>query len=123
IICEAFYWRATQMNEVDQLMPWRHMLRNFVRMSPTTAWRREKTDPEFAALKIEMGPGRFGARLSDVQRYIANRPAAKPVPAPAKALAARAARKPGPDDGRAPKRKAARIAARSGLSSSNRPEL
>ncbi|MDQ6620463.1 MAG: hypothetical protein M3Z31_12350 [Pseudomonadota bacterium] len=59
-------------------------------MSDTTAWRRERDDPEFAALKVQMGPHRYGARLSAVMQYIAKRPAATSVAAPAHALAAAA---------------------------------
>jgi predicted DNA-binding transcriptional regulator AlpA len=45
-------------------------------MSLTTGWRRERDDPEFPP-KLQLGPHRYGYRLSDLQRYIATRPHAK----------------------------------------------
>jgi hypothetical protein len=74
--------------EHDQLIPWRQFLSIYLHISPTTGWRREHADPEFRALKVQTGPGRFGARLSCIQKYIASRPAATPLPTPTKALAA-----------------------------------
>jgi hypothetical protein len=64
---------------VDQLIPWRRALRDYLGTSPTTAWRLEQVDPEFAALKVQLGPNRHGARLSALQRYIASRPPAERV--------------------------------------------
>ena len=63
----------------DQLIPWRRALHDYLGISPTTAWRREQIDPEFRALKVQLGLGsnRHGARLSEIQRYIASRPPAE----------------------------------------------
>jgi hypothetical protein len=63
--------------ESDQLLPWRYACRTYLHTSATTAWRRERSDPEFRALKVQIGPGRFGARLSAIQAYIASRPPAQ----------------------------------------------
>jgi hypothetical protein len=62
--------------DVDQLIPWRIALREYLAVSPSGAWRRERVDPQFAALKLRIGPGRFGARLSAIQEYISTRPPA-----------------------------------------------
>jgi hypothetical protein len=67
-------------NDLDRLVAWRAAVRQILAISPTTAWRRERTDPEFAKLKIRLGGTnehpRFGARLSELQRYVASRPRA-----------------------------------------------
>jgi predicted DNA-binding transcriptional regulator AlpA len=60
---------------IDQLIQRRKGLA-ILGMSPTTGWRRERDDPDFPP-KLEIGPHRYGYRLSDLQRYIATRPHAK----------------------------------------------
>jgi hypothetical protein len=66
--------------DADRIVTWQNALRQYLAISRTTAWRRERTDPEFAALKIRLGGSdghpRFGARLSDLQAYVASRPRA-----------------------------------------------
>src|SRR5438128_1761440 len=75
---------------VDQLIPRRKGL-VLLGISPTTAWRRERDDPEFPP-KVRVGHLRYAFRLSDLEKYIATRPHVA-TPAPQAALdAARAAR-------------------------------
>jgi predicted DNA-binding transcriptional regulator AlpA len=59
-------------NEIDVIFPRRGALRNFLKCSPVTAWRREQTDPDWPKA-IQIGPGRFGYRMSDIKRYLDSR--------------------------------------------------
>jgi len=42
-------------------------------MSRTTAWRRERDDPDFPKA-VQTGPGSFCYRVADIQRWIDTRP-------------------------------------------------
>jgi predicted DNA-binding transcriptional regulator AlpA len=75
--------------EIEQLVPRRQGYK-MLGLSNTTGWRREKQDPEFPR-PVVCGPNRFAFRLSDLQAYIATRPAAVVGPRPERALEAQKA--------------------------------
>ncbi len=77
------------MEKVEQLIPRRQGYK-MLGLSNTTGWRRERQDPEFPR-PVACGPGRFAFKLSDLQAYIASRPAAVVGPAPTRALEAQKA--------------------------------
>ena len=62
------------MEKPEQIIPLRKGYR-MMGYSVTTGWRREKQDPTFPK-RVEIGHGRFGLRLSEIENYIAARPAA-----------------------------------------------
>ncbi len=58
--------------ELDRLIK-RSVGRKHMGVSSTTAWRRERDDPDFPK-PIQTGPGSFCYRLADVRRWIETRP-------------------------------------------------
>lgn len=62
--------------QVDAIIPRRRAWREFLGCSITTGYRHENNNPEWPKV-IKIGPGRYGYRLSDIQRYIDTRPLAK----------------------------------------------
>ena len=59
-------------DQIDALIP-RTQGRKAMGLSRTTEWRRERDDPTFPK-RVQIGPGSWAYRVSDVQRWIETRP-------------------------------------------------
>ena len=59
--------------QLDAIIPRRKAFREILNCSVSTGWRRENTDPTFPK-PIQIGPSRYGYRMSELQAWIAARP-------------------------------------------------
>ena len=66
--------------------------RAILSIGKTTEHVYRRTQPDFP-VRLQLGPGRFGYKLSDLTRWIDTRPAAPTAPAPERAAAARRAKR------------------------------
>lgn len=81
---------STPKHEIDRLVSPREA-RKLLGVGRTTEFALRRTTGFPARLLI--GVGRYGYRMSELQRWIASRPVAPPAPAPEHALAARRAKR------------------------------